>query len=152
RISGAPDQEEMGVTSIPASFKCFAVPPVERISAPCARSAFASSMIPLLSETERMARSIRMLNDARTAHRSGRTHVAACFPPDVEVKVHQVGDGVRIADRRHAECRRSVVEFSGRVADVIAKIFLAHQRRVTRRPLEGAVEVLRQRESWIEAV
>src|SRR2546428_11315083 len=103
RISGAPDHDAIGVTSIPASARCLAVPPVERISAPCALSAFASSMIPLLSETERIARSIRMLNNARAVHRSGRTDIAAGFPPDVVVEIHEVSDGVRVADRGDAE-------------------------------------------------
>src|SRR5436305_3181913 len=60
RISGAPDHEAIGVTGMPASCRCFAVPPVERISTFRAASARARSMMPLLSETERMARSMVM--------------------------------------------------------------------------------------------
>src|SRR6266849_8011636 len=109
-------------------------------------------MIPLLSETERMARSIRMLNDARAAHRCGRTDVAAGFPPDVVVQIHEVSDGVRVADRRDAEGRRTVVEIGRSVPGVIAEIFFAHQRSVTGGPLEGAIEILGQRKSRVESV
>src|SRR5712691_3357405 len=108
RISGAPDHEATDVTSMPASRRCLAVPPVERISTPFPRSARASSMIPLLSETERMARSIRILNDARTAHGCLEPNVAAGLLPDVVVEIHDVGDGVRVADRCDAERGRAI--------------------------------------------
>src|SRR5205823_12471406 len=96
RISGAPDHFAIGVTSMPASVRCFAVPPVERISTPRARSALASSTMPRLSETERIARSIAIRYEALR-------HVAdvpARFLPDVDLQVDDVGYGVRIADRR----------------------------------------------------
>jgi len=98
------------VTSIPASARCFAVPPVERISTFLARSAFASSMMPVLSETERSARSIRILNDARRTHGGRRANVAAGFSPNVVIEVHDVGDRVRVADGRDAKRRGAVVE------------------------------------------
>src|SRR5437764_238783 len=89
RISGAPDHLAIGVTSIPESVRCLAVPPVERISTPRARSALASSMMPVLSETERMARSIAIQDDA-LRHVA---HVATCFLPDEDLQVGHVGHG-----------------------------------------------------------
>src|SRR5947208_12401153 len=87
RISGAPDHLAIGVTSTPASARCLAVPPVERISTPRCRSARASSTMPRLSETERMARSIGIENDAlRRA-----LHAAARFLPDEVLEVDHVG-------------------------------------------------------------
>src|SRR5437660_529419 len=101
---------------MPASVRCFAVPPVERISTPFARRALASSMIPLLSDTERIARSIRILNDAGGPHGTCRAHVAAGLFPDVVVDVHEIADGVRVADGRDTEGRRTIVEVARRVA------------------------------------
>src|SRR5439155_4184793 len=129
RISGAPDHDATGVTSIPASLRCLAVPPVERISTPFARRACANSMMPLLSETERVARSIRILNDAGGAHRCRRPDVSPGFPPDVVVQVHDIGDGVRVADRCHCEGRRAVIKFGGSMRSAAAKILFVHQRR-----------------------
>src|SRR5437870_2961039 len=104
RISGAPDHCAIGVTVMPASLRCFAVPPVERISTPFALSARARSTMPLLSETERMARSIRRIQKQVAAAKRGRgAHVTAGLSPDVVVDVYEIGDGVRVADRCHAE-------------------------------------------------
>src|SRR5438270_333394 len=85
RISGAPDQLAIDVTSMPLSARCLAVPPVERISTFFARSARARPTIPLLSETERMARSIRMRETRRHAH------AAAGRLPDEVVEVDRIG-------------------------------------------------------------
>src|SRR5438270_355929 len=101
----------MDVTGMPASARCLAVPPVERISTPRALRARASSTMPLLSETERMARSIRITEHTTVAARC-RAHVAACFLPDVVVKVDEVGDGVGVADGGHTEGRGVVVELA----------------------------------------
>src|SRR5206468_369244 len=94
RISGAPDQEEIGVTSTPAFFRWSAVPPVERISTPLARSAFARSTMPVLSETERIARS--------TAGATGS-------PPDERKDIRGVGHRMRVADGCDAERSGSIV-------------------------------------------
>src|SRR5262245_11532383 len=87
RISGAPDHLAIGVTAMPASVRCLAVPPVERISTPRCCSALASSMMPLLSETERMARSIGIQDDA-LRHLA---NIAARFLPDEVLHVGDVG-------------------------------------------------------------
>src|SRR3954469_15854971 len=91
RISGAPDHCAIGVTAMPASVRCLAVPPVERISTPFAASARARWMMPVLSETERMARSISLVGaiqlQVALAHERGRADVAAGFLPDVVVDV-----------------------------------------------------------------
>src|SRR5436305_43671 len=63
RISGAPDHVAIGVTAMPASARCLAVPPVERISTPRAVRARASSRMPVLSETDRIARSTFRIQD-----------------------------------------------------------------------------------------
>src|SRR5437763_8464577 len=131
RISGAPDHFAIGVTSTPASVRCFAVPPVERISTPRARSALASSTMPVLSETERMARSIAIQDDA-LRHVA---HVAARFLPDEYRQVRNVRHRVRVADRRHAERRRSIVERRARPA----RVLLGHERGELRRAREGAL-------------
>src|SRR5215212_1072016 len=114
RISGAPDHCAIGVTGTPASARCFAVPPVERISTPCRVRARASSMMPVLSETERMARSMYIHDQIAAAHQGRRPHVAAGLAPDVVVEIHEVGHGVRVTDRRHAEGGRAVVELGRR--------------------------------------
>src|SRR5215217_3855667 len=91
RISGAPDHCAMGVTAMPASVRCFAVPPVDRISTPFAARARARSAMPVLSETERIARSrLCMQREVAVAHDGGRADVAAGFLPDVVVEVHEV--------------------------------------------------------------
>src|ERR1043166_350421 len=112
RISGAPDHWAIDVTGMPASERCFAVPPVERISTLCAARTFARSMVPVLSETERMARSIRRCieNQVTAVHDGCGAHVAAGFPPDVVVEVDEIGDGVGVADGRNAEGCRVIVE------------------------------------------
>src|SRR5436305_8548355 len=110
RISGAPDQEAIGVTGTPASCRCFAVPPVERISTCFAASARASSTMPVLSETERMARSIDIEQQIAAAQSCCGSNVAAGFLPDVVVEIHEVGDGVRVADGGDAEGGGAVVE------------------------------------------
>src|SRR5258708_112112 len=117
RISGAPDHLAIGVTSMPLSVRCLAVPPVERISMLCDRRARARSTMPLLSETERIARSICMQSVQRP-------DAAAGFLPDVVVDVDGVGDGVRITDRGHSKRGRSVIE---RCA-VPPSVLLGHQR------------------------
>src|SRR5689334_10225228 len=94
RISGAPDHFAIGVTPIPDSVRCLAVPPVERISTPRCSSARASSTMPVLSETERMARSIAIQHGV-LRHVA---HVAARFLPDEDLQVRHVGHGVRVAD------------------------------------------------------
>src|SRR6185295_1407602 len=107
RISGAPDHCAIGVTAMPASVRCLAVPPVERISTPFAASARARSMMPVLSETERMARAISLVRaiqlQVALAHERGRTDVAAGFLPDVVVDVDEVRHRARVADGRDAE-------------------------------------------------
>src|SRR4051794_32086986 len=120
RISGAPDHREMGVTSTPAPVRCFAVPPVERISTPRSRSALASSMMPVLSETERIARSIAIQYDALR----DVAHVSARFLPDEDLQVRDVGHRVRVADRGDAERGGAVVERRG----AAARVLLGHQR------------------------
>src|SRR5438477_1192051 len=130
---------------MPASERCFAVPPVDRISTPRDRSALASSMIPLLSETERIARSIRIRNHASGTHRCGGPDVAAGFPPDVVIDIDDVGDRMRVADRCDAERGGAVVEVDGGVPRPATKIFFSHQRRESRSPMQGAIEILRQR-------
>ena len=56
--SGEPVNSETSLTGRPAMRIAFAVPPVESISTPLSASAFARSMRPALSETERSARRI----------------------------------------------------------------------------------------------
>src|SRR5205085_478160 len=131
RISGAPDHFAIGVTSTPASVRCFAVPPVERISTPRARSALASSTMPVLSETERMARSIAIQDDA-LRHVA---HVAARFLPDEDLQVRHVRHRVRIADRGNSKGGRPVVERRARPA----RVLLGHEWGEPRRAREGAV-------------
>src|SRR6266850_550229 len=109
RISGAPEYLATGVTSMPASVRCFAVPPVERISTPRSRSALASSTMPRLSETERMARSIAIQHDA-LRHVA---HAPAGFLPDEDLQIGHVGHRVRVADRRHPKRGRAVIECRG---------------------------------------
>src|ERR1041384_2288351 len=107
RISGAPDHVAIDVTLMPAPVRCFAVPPVERISTPRCSSARARSTMPVLSETERMARSIRRIQKQIAAAQCGRrAHVAAGLPPDVVVQIHEIGHCVRVANGRDAEGRR----------------------------------------------
>src|ERR1041385_5430016 len=77
---------------MPASARGLAVPPVERISTPRAVSARASSSRPLLSETERMARSMFRI------------------APDRSEEVRRVGDGVGVADGGDAERGRTIIE------------------------------------------
>src|SRR5713226_150420 len=120
RISGAPDQSAIGVTSTPASARCFAVPPVERISTPFARSALASSTIPRLSETERRARSIRIHHD-RLRHPAD---IAAGLFPDEVVEVHDIGHRVRVTERCHAERGGAVVEIVRRSSFSVAGVLL----------------------------
>src|SRR5436305_10974456 len=141
RISGAPDHCAIDVTSMPLSPRCFAVPPVERISTSFARSARASSTMPVLSETERMARSIRM-------HFVRRAHAAARHFPDEEVEVDVVRDRVRVADRGNTKSSRPVVER----CSISARILLGHQRRVAGRSRENLVEIRAQHEVAIESV
>src|SRR5688572_21894513 len=101
----------MGVTGTPLSLRCFAVPPVERISTPFALRARARSRRPVLSETERMARSMLGIQKQIAAtHRHGGADVAAGFLPDEVVEVHEVADRARVADRRDPKSSRSVVE------------------------------------------
>src|SRR6476620_10979335 len=125
---------------MPASARCLAVPPVERISTPRAVRARASSVMPLLSETERMARSIRMTKHTAAAL-CCRAHVAACFLPDVVVEVHEVGDGVGVADGGHAEGGRPVVEVDGAADGAVAEVLLPKERRETRGASDHPVEV-----------
>src|SRR5687768_2947384 len=112
RISGAPDHSAIAVTGMPASWRCLAVPPVERISTWCAVSTFASSMTPVLSETETIARSIRIEDEIAASHELCRSDVAAGLAPDMVVEVHDVGDCPRVADRRDSECRGAIVELA----------------------------------------
>src|SRR5207253_5281621 len=136
-----------------ASVRCLAVPPVERISMSLATSARARSMMPLLSETERMARSIRIrCAAAAAAHHRCRAYVAACFLPDEVVEVHEVGDGVRVADRGDAEGGGAVVELGGGPQRTAAEVLLAHQRIEAARAGERLVEVARHPELRIEPV
>src|SRR3954470_10207997 len=58
-ISGKPVSSETSFTLRPAAAIAFAVPPVETSSTSCAASAFANSIRPVLSETERRARVTR---------------------------------------------------------------------------------------------
>src|ERR1043165_2716286 len=99
RISGAPDHVAIGVTAMPLSARWFAVPPVERISTPRAVRARARSTMPVLSETDRIARSTFRIQDD-----------AARLAPDVREEVRRVGDGVGVADRGDAEGGGAVVE------------------------------------------
>src|SRR6266571_1558177 len=115
RISGAPDHFAIGVTSMPASVRCFAVPPVERISTPRSRSALASSTMPRLSETERIARSIAIQHDA-LRHVA---HAAARFLPDEDLQVRHVGHRMGVADRGHPKSSGMVIERRG----VAARVF-----------------------------
>src|SRR5947209_5899744 len=58
-ISGKPVSSETSFTLRPAAAIALAVPPVETSSTPCAASALANSIRPVLSETERRARVTR---------------------------------------------------------------------------------------------
>src|SRR5215213_2840060 len=129
RISGAPDHCEIGVTAMPASVRCFAVPPVERISTPLALRTRARSVIPVLSETERMARSmLPMQSEIAAPQDSGRTDVAAGLLPDEVVEVDEVGDGARVGDGGDAKGRGFVVEVRRRPPRSAAEVFLGDQR------------------------
>src|SRR2546423_15400453 len=125
RISGAPDHAAIGVTAMPASARCRAVPPVERISTPRDVRARARSTMPLLSETERMARSTFRIQDD-----------AASLPPDVGEEVRRVGDGVGVADRGDAERGRKGIERRG----VAAPVLLGDERRERRRARQHPIE------------
>src|SRR5882724_13557909 len=57
-ISGKPVSSEMSLTEIPASRRSLAVPPVETSSTSIEARCLANSTRPVLSVTERMARSI----------------------------------------------------------------------------------------------
>src|SRR5947207_15189067 len=139
RISGAPDHLAIGVTSTPASVRCFAVPPVERISTPRSRSALASSTMPRLSETERIARSIAIRYEA-LRHVA---HAAARFLPDEDLQVRHVRHRMGVADRRHPKSSGMVIERRG----VAARVLLGHQRRELRRQREGAIEIVAEGEA-----
>src|SRR4051794_37089214 len=141
RISGAPDHCAIEVTSTPLSARCFAVPPVERISTSFARSARARSTMPVLSETERIARSICM----QFVQRPGAA--AGCFPDEV-IEVDRVGDGVGVTDRGYAERGRAIVERGS----VSAAVLLGHQRSEARGAGEHPVEVAVEHKVRIEAV
>src|SRR6185369_16076888 len=130
RISGAPDQDAIGVTGTPASCRCFAVPPVERISTFFAARARARSRMPVLLETERMARSIRIQQQIAAAQSRRGSNVASGFLPDVVVEIDQVADGVRVADRGDAERRRAVIEGFRSLG---ARVLRLDERRETRR-------------------
>src|SRR5204863_1129421 len=121
-------------------------------STPFARSARASSRMPVLSETERIARSIGIQQQVAAPHQRRGADVAAGFLPDVVVEVHEIGDGTRVADRRDAERGRAVIELARRPQRAAAKILLAHQRIKLRRAREGLVEIRRELESRIESV
>src|SRR4051794_15903943 len=58
-ISGKPVKSSIARVSTPASFRCFAVPPVETISTPSSRRQRANSAMPVLSETVISARLTR---------------------------------------------------------------------------------------------
>src|SRR4051794_38888682 len=58
-ISGKPVKSSIARVSTPASFRCFAVPPVETISTPSSRRQRANSATPVLSETVISARLTR---------------------------------------------------------------------------------------------
>src|SRR5438067_163701 len=144
RISGAPEYLAIGVTSMPASVRCFAVPPVERISTPRSRSALASSTMPRLSETERIARSIAIQYDALRQV----AHASAGFLPDEDLQIRHVGHRVRVADRGDPESSGAIVERRG----VAARVLLGHQRREPGRSGEGAIEIASQDEAAVHAV
>src|SRR5213594_1623292 len=152
RISGAPDQVATGVTSIPALARCFAVPPVDKISTFFERSAFARSMMPVLSETERIARSIRILNDARRTHGCRRANVAAGLSPDVVLEVDDVGDGVGVTDGGDAKRGGAVVEVRRCAPRTSAEILFAHQRAEPRGAHERPFQILGEREPRVEAI
>src|ERR1041385_7117027 len=149
RISGAPDQEAIGVTGMPASCRCFAVPPVERISTFFAARARARSRMPVLSETERMARSIDMQQQIAAAQSARGSNVAAGFLPDVVVEIHEVGDGVRVADGRNTERSRAIVEIA-RAAGTL--VFGVDEWTESRRAVERAVDVARHAEVHVDSV
>src|SRR5512133_1487850 len=98
---------------MPARDRWSAVPPVERISTPLTSRNFASSVMPVLSETERSARSTAcfvMENQIAFPEHGGAADVAAGLAPDVVEEIHVVGHRPRVRDRRHAERGGAVVE------------------------------------------
>src|ERR1043165_2128205 len=125
RISGAPDHVAIGVAATPLSARCLAVPPVERISTPRALRARARSTMPVLSETERMARSMFRIRNR-----------AARLPPDVREEVRRVGDGVGVADGGDSERGGVIVERRRRPA----RVLLGNERCELRGAGEDAVD------------
>src|SRR6185312_1828456 len=72
-ISGKPVNSETSFTTTPFSLRSCAVPPVERISTPWVRSAFAKSTTPALSLTESSARWIFFILTAGSPRKSRNT-------------------------------------------------------------------------------
>ena len=108
KTSGAPDHSAMEIAGIAASARCRAVPPVESISTPRSTRNRASSMIPDLSETERIARRIEAPPAAVTgdspvaalAKKSPIRSVEACRGASGRRSVRRLRPAARCSSRR----------------------------------------------------
>src|SRR5260221_2580719 len=108
RISSCPVKSATSVTSRPASRNALAVPPVERISTPCAASVLANSATPVLSETEISARRTRIAPLLTT---SDRVSAGASLIDDDRTRVVHIDPNC--ASRDHADRLRIEFVLSG---------------------------------------
>src|SRR5260221_5943503 len=104
RISSCPVKSATSVTSRPASRNALGVPPVERISTPCAASVLANSATPVLSETEISAGRTRIAPLLTT---SDRVSAGASLIDDDRTRVVHIDPNC--ASRDHADRLR--IEF-----------------------------------------